>query len=394
MYTDTTTWWYKRSIGDIEQKNVETNGVALNYKSVALIVGVTGIAGSGLAETLSKSDTPGGPWKVYGVARRPCPEWLAKLHVSYIQCDIGSTDDTSAKLSPLSDITHIFYVSWTGSEDCDKNAIMFKNILDSVIPNAPNLKHISLQTGIKHYWGNMVDEMDTTNVSHDCPFYENMPRLRQPNFYYNLEDLLYEACGTQNGALTWTVHRPALIFGFSPCSLMNIVATLSVYAAICKYENKPLVYTGTETSWNCLVDAVDSDLLADHLVWGAISPNAKNQAFNINNGDVFKWKHIWKVLADQFEIEFVGYEGKEPVSLEGLMKDKDSVWDEIVERYDLVPTKLKDIAAFWFADVAFSIEGAVSSMNKNKEFGFMGFRDSTKSFISSVNKVRTYRFVP
>ncbi|KAK4390459.1 (S)-8-oxocitronellyl enol synthase [Sesamum angolense] len=322
--------------------------------------GVTGIAGSGLAETLSLADTPGGPWKVYGVARRPCPEWLANLHVQYVQCDIAKTDET--------------------------------NILDAFIPNAPNLKHLTLQTGIKYYWGNMA-EMDSSNQPHDCPFSENLPRLKQENFYYNLEDLVYEWALRKN-SLTWSIHRPALIFGFSPCSMMNIVSTLSVYAAICKHENKPLVYTGTEVSWTCLWDAVDANLLAEHFLWTATDPKAKNQAFNINNGDVFKWKHLWNVLAQQFGLEAVGYEGKEPVLLEDLMKDKDGVWDEIGKKHDLVPTKLRDIAAFWMADIVFRNKETLCSMNKNKEFGFLGFRDTTKSFVNTINKMRTYRFIP
>ncbi|KAG8377519.1 hypothetical protein BUALT_Bualt08G0041400 [Buddleja alternifolia] len=327
------------------QRMIHQNGVALDYESIALIIGVTGVSGSGLAETLSFADTPGGPWKVYGVARRPCPEWLVKLHVNYIQCDVTKTDETNSKLSPLSDITHIFYVSWNGSEDVELNTLMFKNILDSVIPNSPNLKHVALQTGIKHY-------LSSTSQQHDSPFYENLPRLKQEIFYHHLEDLVFETAARKN-ILTWSIHRPAMIFGFSPCSLMNAVSTLCVYAAICKHENRPLVYTGSETSWTCLRHAVDSDLLAEHFVWAATNPKAINQIFNVNNGDVFKWKHLWKVLAQQFDLEVVGYEGKELVLLADLMKDKDSVWDEIVMRNNLVSTKLRDIAAFWFVIMCF-----------------------------------------
>lgn len=360
---------------------------------MALIVGVTGIAGSGLAETLSLGDTPGGPWKVYGVARRPCPEWITTLNVDYIQCDIAKTEETRSKLSPLTDITHIFYVSWTGSEDVALNTLMFRNILDSVIPNAPSLKHVGLQTGIKYYWGNMA-EMDSTNQPHDCPFYEDLPRLKQDNFYYNLEDLVYHTAAATR--ITWSIHRPALIFGFSPCSMMNTVSTLCVYAAICKHENKPLLYTGTQTSFTCLWDAVDSDLLAEHFVWTATQPGAKSEALNVNNGDVFKWKHLWKVLAREFGLEaVVGYEqGVEPVLLEDVMKDKDAVWDEIVKKNDLAPTKLRDIAAFWLVDVVFRNKETLCSMNKNKELGFLGFRDSTKSFLNCINKMRAYKFVP
>lgn len=369
----------------------EENGGSTTYKSVGLIVGVTGIVGSSLAEILPLQNTPGGPWKVYGVARRPRPSWTDNSPINYIQCDVSNTIETVTKLSPLTDITHIFYVSWMGSEDCEINAIMFQNILDAVIPNAPNLKHISLQTGVKHYMG--VFETDTKQKPHDSPYTEDLPRLNVQNFYHNLEDILYEE--TAKKGLTWSIHRPALVFGFSPCSMMNIVSTLSVYAAICKHENKPLVYPGSKGSWDCYADAVDADLIAEHHIWAAVDPKAKNEIFNCNNGDVFKWKHIWKALADKFELEMVGYEeGKEQVSMAEMMKDKEEVWDEIVRENKLVPTKLKDIAAWWFADIAFVTQNVLSSMNKNKEHGFEGFRNSTKSFVSCIDKMKAYRIIP
>lgn len=389
-------WWWKRSVdaAQILPEKHEQNGTAVTaetYESVALVVGVTGIVGSSLAQVLKLPDTPGGPWKVYGVARRPCPSWLAEFRIEYVQCDVSNTQEAKSKLSPLSDVTHIFYVSWVGSEDCDTNAVMFNNILNTIIPNAPNLKHISLQTGSKQYIG--VFEEGSGLQPHDSPFTEDLPRLKVMNFYHDLEDILFEQ--TAKHGLTWSVQRPALVFGFSPCSLMNIVSTLSVYATICKYENKPLVYPGSKASWNCYVDAADADLAAEHHIWAAVDPKAKNQVFNCKNGDVFKWKNVWKLLADEFELEMVGYiEGNEQVSMVELMKYKDEVWDEIVKKHNLVPTKLKEIAAFWFADIAFCCVDLVSSMTKSWEFGFLGFRDSMKSFRSSIHKMQAYKFIP
>ncbi|KAK8626915.1 hypothetical protein V6N13_134544 [Hibiscus sabdariffa] len=56
------------------------------YKSVALVIGVTGIFSNSLTEILPYSDTPDGLWKVYGVARRPRsrPPWTNHLPVGYI----------------------------------------------------------------------------------------------------------------------------------------------------------------------------------------------------------------------------------------------------------------------------------------------------------------------
>ncbi|KAI3715982.1 hypothetical protein L6452_22999 [Arctium lappa] len=147
----TMSWWLAEAIGVAK---LDDDDAPPKYQSVALIVGVTGIVGNSLAEILPLSDTPGGPWKVYGFARRPRPQWNADHPIEYIQCDISDPDETLTKLSNLQDVTHLFYVTWanrsTESKNCEINGKMFKNVLDAVIPNSPNLQHVSLQTGRKH----------------------------------------------------------------------------------------------------------------------------------------------------------------------------------------------------------------------------------------------------
>lgn len=127
------------------------------YESVALVVGVTGIVGTSLAEILPLADTPGGPWKVYGVARRARPAWLGDGPLTYVQCDVSDAGQARERLSALTDVTHVFYVTWssrpTEAENCQVNGAMLKNVLDAVIANAPNLRHVCLQTGGKHYTG-------------------------------------------------------------------------------------------------------------------------------------------------------------------------------------------------------------------------------------------------
>ncbi|KAL3505076.1 hypothetical protein ACH5RR_034917 [Cinchona calisaya] len=391
-------WWWAGAVG-AARKTLGQDGAprSKNFQSVALIIGVTGIVGGSLAEILPLSDTPGGPWKVYGVARRPRPSWNLDHPVEYIQCDVLDAGDTRAKLSPLSDITHIFWVTWANrpsEAECIKvNGAMFQNVLNSVVPNAPNLSHICLQTGHKHYIGPF--EAFGKIKPHETPFIEDVPRLNAPNFYYTLEDMLFDACNKSKGLLTWSVHRAAVIFGFSPCSMMNLVGSLCVYAAICKDENVPLKFPGTKAAWNCYSVASDADLIAEHQIWSAVDPYAKNEAFNCSNGDVFKWKHLWKVLAEQFEVEYAEFDENEKfVSLAERMKNKGPVWDEIVKKNQLTPTKLEEVATFWFADVIFSGECLLDSMNKSKEHGFLGFRNTSKSLISVIDKMKAYKIVP
>lgn len=389
-------WWWAGAIG-AARKKFEGDDSSRNFESVGLVVGVTGIVGNSLAEILPLSDTPGGPWKVYGVARRPRPEWNADHPIEYIQCDISNPDDAQAKLSLLTDVTHLFYVTWTNrqteSENCEANGAMFRNVLRALIPNAPNLRHICLQTGAKHYVGPF--EAIGRIQAHEPPFTEDMPRLNVPNFYYTLEDILFEESEKKEG-LTWSVHRANHIFGFSPHSLMNVIGALCVYAAICKHEGAPLKFPGIKATWEGYAVASDADLIAEHHIWAAVDPYAKNEAFNCNNGDVFRWKHLWKALAEQFGIEEYGFDGDEGerLRLTETMRDKGGVWEEIVRENQLLPTKLEEVAAWWFADFVLGTEPLLDSMNKSKEHGFLGFRNSKNSFITWIDRMKAHKIVP
>lgn len=388
-------WWWAGAIGAAKKK-FEDDEPPRSFQSVGLVIGVTGIVGNSLAEILPLADTPGGPWKVYGVARRPRPSWNVDHPIEYIQCDISDPNDTQSKLSALTDVTHIFYVSWTRrpteAENCEVNGAMLRNVLQAVIPNAPNLRHVSLQTGGKHYLGPF--ELFGKIQPHEPPFTEDLPRLKAPNFYYTQEDILYEETQTKDG-VSWSVHRPQVIFGFSPYSLMNMVGTLCVYAAICKHERVPLRFPGTKSAWEDYTTASDADLIAEQHIWAAVDAYARNEAFNCSNGDVFKWKHLWKVLAEQYGITEYGFdEGSERLKLSEMMRDKGPVWDEIVKENQLLPTKLEEVADWWFVDAMFGGAGLLDSMNKSKEHGFFGFRNSKNSFISWIDKTRAFKIVP
>ncbi|CAD5183674.1 unnamed protein product [Musa acuminata subsp. malaccensis] len=407
-------WWWAGAIGAAKKKTTgdDADAPAARYQSVALVVGATGIVGSSLYDILPLADTPGGPWKVYGVSRRPPrPSLLSPniadgvgLPVVHVPCDVADPADALAKLSPLGDVTHIFYAAWcrrsTAAETRATNAAMLRNVLDAVLPAAPNLQHVCLQTGRNHYLGpygpagGVVAEVGPRHdPPHDPPFPENTPRLAIPNFYYELEDVLLEELAKKERAVTWSVHRPTTIFGFSPCSLMNLVCSLCVYASICRKEGVPLRWFGSEEAWYGFSDASDADLVAEHQIWAAVDPYAKNEAFNCSNGDVFKWKHLWPVLAEQFGVPAVGYTGYDGrFKLEDAMKGKEAVWEDIVRENELVPTALDEVGHWWYADAVLGLEFEhLDNMNKSKEHGFLGFRNSVTSFNTWIDKLRAYK---
>ncbi|ONK57071.1 uncharacterized protein A4U43_C10F16310 [Asparagus officinalis] len=161
-------------------------------------------------------------------------------------------------------------------------------------------------------------------------------------------------------------------------------------------EKGKLRFPGSRVVWDGFSDASDADLVAEHQIWAAVDPYAKNEAFNCSNGDVFKWKQLWKALAEAFEVEWAGYEGEEGrFSLEEAMKGKEEVWGEIVKENELVETKLGEIGHWWFVDVVLGVEvDHLDSMNKSKEHGFLGFRNTMNSFNSWVDKMKAFKIVP
>jgi nucleoside-diphosphate-sugar epimerase len=369
---------------------------ASHEPKAALILGVTGIVGNYLANLLSHPDAAGGPWKVYGLARRPRPSWLSHLpDLEYVQCDLLDREKTLANLSKLTDVTHIFFVTWVAegseAERIVSNSKLLQNTLDGLIPHAKDLQHIVLQTGGKHYVGPF--EFQGKIQPKEAPFVEDGPRLPCDQFYHAQEDIIFELV-KHNPKISYSIHRPTVIFGFAAGNLMNMVGTLAVYAVICKHEGMKLVYPGNEVTWNCLFDASDGELIAEQEIWACVEPKARNQAFNSSNGDVFKWKRLWHLLAERFGLEIPEYSGKS-VSLVDLMHGKEPVWDKIVKENGLHPVKLADVGHWWFCDIVLNqpLE-IVSSMNKSREFGFLGWRNSEKSFMNVIDEMKKNNLIP
>src|SRR3982751_5881780 len=114
---------------------------------------------------------------------------------------------------------------------------------------------------------------------------------------------------------------------------MNMGVTLAVYAAICRETGRTFRYPGSREQWEAVTDVTDARLLADHLVWAATTPAAENEALNIVNGDVFRWRR----LAAALDVEPEGYD-REPAPLEQQMADAAEVWPEIVRKHGLRDT--------------------------------------------------------
>jgi nucleoside-diphosphate-sugar epimerase len=192
----------------------------------------------------------------------------------------------------------------------------------------------------------------------------------------------------------WSVHRAHSIFGYATGNAMNMALTLSVYAEICRETNTPFVFPGSETQWNGLTDVSDSDLVGEQMIWAATHPQGRDEAFNIVNGDVFRWRWLWPQIADMFGVEPVGFEGS-PRPLDDRMGEAAAIWRTIAERHHLAEADVEKLASWWHTDgdLGRNIE-CLTDMTKSRKAGFLGFRSTVDSFADKVERYRASNVLP
>jgi nucleoside-diphosphate-sugar epimerase len=175
---------------------------------------------------------------------------------------------------------------------------------------------------------------------------------------------------------------------------MNMGLTLAVQASICRELGQPFIFPGSETQWNSLTDMTDSGLLADHMIWAATADNVSDEAYNIVNGDVFRWRRMWPALADYFGVEPVGY-ANEPRPLEQQMRGMEGVWADIAGRHGLAEPDVARVASWWHTDgdLGRNLE-VVTDMSKSRLAGFTGYRRTEDSFLQLFDRYRADGLIP
>src|SRR3954453_548350 len=330
----------------------------------ALIVGATGIVGLNLATHL----TSRGEWTVFGLARNPG----SSPNVHPVAADLLQPDRLRAALKDIKP-THVFITAWmrqpTEAENIRINAATVRNLLDA-LSHSGSVKHVALVTGLKHYLG-PFESYGKGNLP-ATPFREDQERLPVENFYYAQEDELFAAA--DRDGFSWSVHRPHTIIGYAVGNAMNMGVTLAVYASICRETGRSFVFPGSPVQWNGLTDMTDARLLARHLEWAATTPAARNQAFNIVNGDVFRWDWMWNRIAQWFEIGAAPYPG-EATPLELQLADAAPTWADIARKYRLLEPNLNLLASPWHtdADLGRPIE-VVTDMGRSRKLGFREYQ--------------------
>ncbi|MDN4058991.1 SDR family oxidoreductase [Massilia sp. YIM B02769] len=354
-------------------------------KRTALIAGVTGIGGNHLARELLANG-----WEVVGLSRRAPKDLPGVRHVA------ADLLDPAALASALQDVapTHVFITTWmrqdTEAENIRVNAALVRNLLDALSPQN-SLRHVALVTGLKHYLG-PFEAYASSGTLPDTPLRESQPRLPLENFYYAQEDEVYAAAARDR--FTWSIHRPHTIIGLAVGNAMNLGTTLAVYASICKETGCPFQFPGSEAQWKGLSDVTDARMLAKQLAWAADTDAAKNEAFNIVNGDVFRWSWLWPKLAEWFGVEAAGFNGTmQP--LEAAMANDGDTWRAIAAKYKLAEADLGRLASAWHTDLDLGRPLEVmTDMANSRRLGFSAYQATDASFFDLFARLRAERLIP
>jgi nucleoside-diphosphate-sugar epimerase len=289
--------------------------------------------------------------------------------------------------------THVFFCTWlrqnSEAENILVNSAMVRNLLD-VLSSTGAVRHVALVTGLKHYLGPF--ESYGRGALAETPFREDQPRLDVENFYYAQEDEVFAAA--RRDGFTWSIHRPHTIIGYAVGNAMNLGTTLATYATIQCETGRSFLFPGSAIQWNALTDMTDARLLARHLEWAATTDAARNQAFNVVNGDVFRWKWMWGRLASWFGLKPAALP-PERLPLEQQMSDAGPIWSEIARKYQLAEQDLSRLSSMWHtdADLGRPIE-VVTDMSKSRRLGFLDYQPTDESFFDLFTALRQMRIIP
>jgi hypothetical protein len=135
----------------------------------------------------------------------------------------------------------------------------------------------------------------------------------------------------------------------------------------------------------------DAGLLARASEWAATAAPA-GEAFNVTNGDLFRWEHLWPVFARDFGM---ATGSTLPLPLATFMADKAGVWQRIVAKHGLAPYAFETIAAWGFGDFIFNCGyDMISSTSKLRQAGFAEVVNSEAMFLRVFGEFRARRGDP
>jgi nucleoside-diphosphate-sugar epimerase len=352
-----------------------------------LIAGATGLVGQAALEYFLAQNVP-----VVTLSRRK----PAAAGAEIILADLRDNKQMAEALAGRDDITEVVYAAvyekgdlvsgWGDSEQIATNDRMLRNVLEPLTGPSSALRHVCLMQGSKAY-GSHVRPLP-------IPAREGRAELReQPNFYWVQEDYLRERQKGQNWF--YTIFRPVPILGDSSASALNLITGIGIYAAFMRRRGTVLPYPGGGQK---ISQVVDVEIVAWAFDWARKSEQARNEIFNLANGDVYVWHEIWPAIADA-----VGMKPGDPVPMRlSALAERSNEWDEIRAANGLSCPGLAEFggSSLQFADYVLRTghpepgPPTIISTIKIMQAGFREVRDTEQTFVRYLKSMQRKRLLP
>ena len=351
-----------------------------------LIAGATGVAARRLIDLVSA--TAG--WTVTGLCRNPPRTQSPGLR--YVSADLADADLCRQAVEGLG-ITHLVYAARAphrlykdmrpyekvGIEDVGPNVAMLRNIVSAC--EGPALRHVHALAGSKWY-GIHMGPVRT-------PMLESDPGHMPPNFYFDQQKFLM---GGPSRGWNWSTSRPNVISGAHASVGPDLMSAIGVYAAICRHAGLNFDFPGKPGTYTSLQEHTEAQQLAEAIFFICTAPEAQNQAFNVTNGDFYRWENVWPRLAEHFGLKT----GRvRHFSLVQWMADKGPLWDEIVKLHGLVPQPIEKVASWAYADFILGFDyDVLSSTTKLRKAGFHRVVDTEEMMLEQLSFYRRTKVLP
>ena len=356
----------------------QTNPEATVKSKHLLIVGSSGAVGGAVARHFAENDS----YDFSSLTRSAEPPEGVRYAIKADLLKPESLDDSTEELSS---VTHLFYAALKPNDDplaeAQENETMLRTILDALKKAGAPLEHVVFVQGGKVYGAHLG--------IYKTPAKEDDSRHFPPNLYFNHEDLVKER--SQEDGFRYTALRPDIIIGDSMGSAMNLGNLIGVYGSLCKELGVAMQFPGTPEAYEVLVNVTSGEVLAESVEWAF--EEEKTGAFNITNGDVFRWKHVWPEICAFFDLE----EGEpQPISLQERLSSQSEVWSQLVEKRNLEQHDVLDYSQGSFGDFIFHVEtDAIFDTTKARQAGFTGMnRRSNEAILEHLARMQEQNLIP
>lgn len=355
-----------------------------------LVAGASGFVGTAATERFVAEGA-----RVIGIARHR-PDWRVE-GADYILVDLRDAGSCTALAERVREVTHLVYAAvnetpgdliaaWTDPHHAERNGMMFDNLLGVLEKNAPALRHVTLVHGTKAYATHRPDRHIPV------PLREYMPRPDNDDFYFRQEDRLW--AGAAAWDYGWTVLRAPILCGGGRGSNLNNLLAIAVFASLRRDAGLDLPFPGTWPSLG-VTEMVDVELFARAIDWASTAESARDQIFNVANGDAFTWADLWPVIAEEIDLP-LGI--PIPLSVRAYVDGEVERWTEMVRRHGLSV----DGRLAFLGESASLVDFAVNNTSRPiltstiriRQAGFHDCVDTAESVIGWLRRWRAERLIP